>query len=864
MYSPDWLLSLDNIGFIVVRALLSILWQSSILLCAIGLIIYLLRHRKDTVGHILWVGAVIMIPLIPLLSWGLLKIGPPHAIISVMPSYSDPHTRAFQSQLKHQSALKMQLPQEKKQVLAGIGDVSERFVPMSSRTYVLNGMEGKERAMIRLSVSDYTWALVFIGYAVIVMLFLVWDQIGRLCIRSLIMRSGAVTDERIIEVFEDVKNKLGLAKDLIIVENEHVFTPMTFRTFKPVVILPTGFAEALTTKELQAVALHELSHIKRCDVFIFSVIYLLKAVFFFHPLVWVAARQVSYLAEIECDNAVVAHTGETFSYAGLLTRLAENVSNKKYSFFPAAGIIVTKSTFFRRIEFMLVNRKNRIRKLTPVALAGVTTAVTISILTALSFPLGDAKKDGEMVMVTGKVVCEGKAVTDAKIYLSEHLSKNAVRLACTGTDGIFTCEIPRAKLILPQRSMPALIAFKNGYSVGWAKLSSVWGISDLTIQLGKPETITGTVVDPDGNPVKGVNISIRGLYAQQFGEIVEYDYDALDCRDVFPGHDARTDKNGRFVIHNVPEGIDIGLAFDVKGYAELYTKNIPAGMKKMVVTLIPGGSIEGRITYANTGKSARNIEVMMERITGRNESINYSTESATGLTGHFRVKNLLPGDYTVFLKNQLSGWTAVAKTHIRVEEGKTTQAGNLTLIRGGFVTGRLIDRDTNEPLKGHLIRYTDASHPALKECHFTHTNTTSTDENGYYCFRAAPGDVTISTTGTDEYEINYFSTTVNCSEYETITTADFYLQKAMTVTGKVLSTNGESVAGLRVFIPQEKLFHGGYAGLDDYVTTDAQGRFTINGLKECENLELKVYHARLNFSWTVSFDVQPDHNVDIL
>ena len=50
----------------------------------------------------------------------------------------------------------------------------------------------------------------------------------------------------------------------------------------------------------------------------------MRAVLFFHPLVWLACRQVSALAEeTACDDAVLDATGEPLSYAKMLARLAE-------------------------------------------------------------------------------------------------------------------------------------------------------------------------------------------------------------------------------------------------------------------------------------------------------------------------------------------------------------------------------------------------------------------------------------------------------------------------------------------------------------------------------------------------------------
>ncbi len=49
--------TLDIVGFETVKILLSLLWQSSILLAAVGLLTYGLRHRRASLRHQLWVAS---------------------------------------------------------------------------------------------------------------------------------------------------------------------------------------------------------------------------------------------------------------------------------------------------------------------------------------------------------------------------------------------------------------------------------------------------------------------------------------------------------------------------------------------------------------------------------------------------------------------------------------------------------------------------------------------------------------------------------------------------------------------------------------------------------------------------------------
>ena len=80
--------SLDSTGYAVLRILLSVLWQSTIVLVAAWALAWFLRRRGDSIRHILWTGAVCLIPLLPLLTWGAARLGSPRAEIQVFQPYT--------------------------------------------------------------------------------------------------------------------------------------------------------------------------------------------------------------------------------------------------------------------------------------------------------------------------------------------------------------------------------------------------------------------------------------------------------------------------------------------------------------------------------------------------------------------------------------------------------------------------------------------------------------------------------------------------------------------------------------------------------------------------------------------------------
>ena len=79
---------------------------------------------------------------------------------------------------------------------------------------------------------------------------------------------------------------------------------MTWGWLRPVILLPLG-ADQWPPDRLRAVLLHELAHIARADWPAQMASHLACALYWFNPLVWLAARQARTEAERACDDRVL-------------------------------------------------------------------------------------------------------------------------------------------------------------------------------------------------------------------------------------------------------------------------------------------------------------------------------------------------------------------------------------------------------------------------------------------------------------------------------------------------------------------------------------------------------------------------------
>ena len=545
MDGSSWLTTFDGMGFAVMRYLFSVLWQSSILFVLSGIVVYALRRCKKTVHFTIWTGTLFLFPLLPLVSSMLSSAGAPHKEVPVLPLYTSRQIVSEQESVNtgNDVAIISEVRVLYKEEKGTVSRSSQSFPVRFYKTIT--------------SAFDYPWVLVFLAYAACVLLYLLRIVTGIRRVRGWVC-NGKTVDGRFHTLFDDIRQRLGILRDVRIVESEKASVPVTFQTFNPVIIMPEGFMEGLSDTELKAVAVHELVHVARNDSFIMTLGSLVKAFFFFHPLVRYTARELSYLAETIADTAVLETTEKPQSYAHFVSQLAENLPKRSYAAEYTAGIVLTRSVFFRRIKAILSHGNSKVRRLTAVSFAGVVLAMGLSVWAALALPLGDrdSLSDGT-VEISGKVVFDGSPVGGVDIYRHK-LNTNykpdlTERIARTGRDGLFQAVVDT---LTNNTALNVIIAYKQGYAIGIKPLNLVINDDD-TIKLGKETVMSGLVKDTDNYPVQNATVTAIQLEVGKFHTIKHHLFVPSTTylwnkNGNLPGLTVKTDKNGKFTLLSLP------------------------------------------------------------------------------------------------------------------------------------------------------------------------------------------------------------------------------------------------------------------------------------------------------------------------
>ena len=139
-------------------------------------------------------------------------------------------------------------------------------------------------------------------------------------------------------------------------ESGSIAVPLTVGWFRPVILLPMDWREWDRAK-LDAVLAHEGAHARRHDGLIGAVAAVNQCVFWFHPLAWWLERRLALLAELACDEACVAATGDREEYARLLVEMAQVVDASHGRLRGHALTMAAGSHIGMRIESILKERR---------------------------------------------------------------------------------------------------------------------------------------------------------------------------------------------------------------------------------------------------------------------------------------------------------------------------------------------------------------------------------------------------------------------------------------------------------------------------------------------------------------------------
>lgn len=265
--------------------------KATVVLLATWVVAALLRSRSPALRHLVWSAGLIAVLALPLLSLSL-----PWRVEITTPL---PAPTVVQATATAAPVTRPDVP-----VTATAPTVvTTRDVPTGAPAW-------------RPDLATVLFALWATGVA----LALLRLAVGVLLVRRILRAATPLVAPAWTHPLIESADRLELSRLPRLVASARTPMPFTGGLVRPFVVVPSD-ADAWDDRRRRAVLSHELAHIRRRDLILNTLAQVACAFWWFHPLVWVAARRARMESERACDNLVLGIGTRASEYADHLLQI---------------------------------------------------------------------------------------------------------------------------------------------------------------------------------------------------------------------------------------------------------------------------------------------------------------------------------------------------------------------------------------------------------------------------------------------------------------------------------------------------------------------------------------------------------------
>jgi beta-lactamase regulating signal transducer with metallopeptidase domain len=304
--SETLLAALGSLAGTITLTIVLLLKATIILLAALGLTLMMQQRFSAGARHVVWLVTVAALLLVPVLTvWAPIPV-------RILPAVSAPDAappvildfapRTVDADANHSSAAAID------EVAPSAGQPASVSAP--SRTGMFMGM------------SPVTLLLVIWGAVVLA----IASSLGfaALTVRRIVNRAEPLDSRDWLDPLFEVSDRLGLEEPPRVLRSEDAKMPFACGVLNPTIVLPAE-CDNWTLDRRRAVLLHELAHVKRHDLVGHTLGRLACAIYWFHPLVWTAAKNLRSESERACDDLALSCGARATDYAEHLLDIVTSV-----------------------------------------------------------------------------------------------------------------------------------------------------------------------------------------------------------------------------------------------------------------------------------------------------------------------------------------------------------------------------------------------------------------------------------------------------------------------------------------------------------------------------------------------------------
>jgi beta-lactamase regulating signal transducer with metallopeptidase domain len=418
----------------------------------------------------------------------------------------------------------------------------------------------------------------------------------------------------------------SLPRTPVLLQNGDLSVLFTWGWRRPRILVPRD-ASSWPIDRIRAVLCHELAHVRRGDWVVQMTAELMRAVYWFNPLLWVVCRSLRRESEQACDDAALNSGIACSEYAGHLLDVVRSLRQPRRAWSYALSM-AGPSTLERRFVAMLNPATNR------QTLSRWSVAAILAAFVTVTFPLS--------VLRGATAPAEPALVLPA--FAGARIPAELFQAAVPATEGTATLQgiVRRSPSGEPVAGVE--LSLEGGPADPKIVEALVRGVANRGIvftpkRIGTIEEVLQEALDAAGAAGVGPGFPLFQEAVNQFRAASAARFTAV------------SDRDGRFAIRNVlPGEYGIrpereGFFADLAGGSQKVTVNLNQTVETTVL-LTEGAVLSGRVLDP-TGRPVQDAVVDALALSYENgfPVLRPTLTKTTDDQGEFRIFWLVPGQY---------------------------------------------------------------------------------------------------------------------------------------------------------------------------------------------------------------------------
>lgn len=278
---------------------------------------------------------------------------------------------------------------------------------------------------------------------------LIW--IAVVCARCLLL----VLDQRALAVMRREARLWSTAHDYPVYLSDRARVPLATGFRRAAIMLPASLLERLPADAVRTILVHEVAHVRRCDVWTNALARIAEVFVALNPVAWFVMRRLSVEREIACDDWVVARTGTGDAFARVLAALANGAGSRAPLGAPSA--LGSRHAIVERIERLLDSAPRRLR-LSPPALGGALMLLALIAFTVQSVsPVLAYQAQPHLAQASPASASSGACATpDRGIMMTYFLGAKRRAAGSTAADYVV---VPAASTVVARHGAAHVVTF---------------------------------------------------------------------------------------------------------------------------------------------------------------------------------------------------------------------------------------------------------------------------------------------------------------------------------------------------------------------------------------------------------------------